>query len=80
MAAVTVTSRQDTVQGDLRGVAAVVSVANSGDTYNTGLNVIRVFSTDAGSAALTNTTVSGGTLTFVTGGAVTGIQVLALGY
>jgi len=42
MAAVTVTSRDDTVIGDRRMINAIINIATTGDTWVTGL--VKIFS------------------------------------
>jgi len=77
MAAVTVNSRKQTVQGNIRVIYFNVTIASSGDTLNTGLPAVN--SVNAQPATNTPTVIaqSGGgttpiTLTFTTGGAYTG--------
>jgi hypothetical protein len=79
MAAVTVNTQESSVIGSKRQVTAQVDIANTGDTFDTGLKVVDAFSVVGGSAAVTSATKSGGTLTFATGGAVTDAQVIATG-
>lgn len=79
MAAVTLNRRRVAVFGNKRIVTADISIANTGDTYNTGLKFIDSASVDGGSAAVNSFTKSGGTLTLATGGAVTNALVIAIG-
>lgn len=70
MAAATIASRRDSVLGNKRVVTATATIANNGDTWATGLKVIDAISVDPTTAASSGATVSGGTVTFVTGGAL----------
>ena len=79
MAAVTVDTQDMSVIGSKRQVTAQVGIANTGDTFATGLKIIDAFSVIGGTAAVTSATKSGGTLTFATGGAVEAAQVIAVG-
>lgn len=79
MPAVTVDTQDMSVIGSKRQVTAQVDIANSGDTFDTGLKIIDSVVAVGGSAAVTRVTKSGGTVTFVTGGAVTDAQVIAVG-
>lgn len=78
MAAVTVTSRNDSVFGDRRAINAIINIATTGDTWVTGL--VKIFSVqfDGGSAAPTGATFSGGTVTF-TSAANTAANVMVVG-
>lgn len=80
MAAVTVNSSSLSVFGDRSVVVADVSIANNGDTWVSGLSTITAVVSSGGSAAVTRVTKSGGTVTFVTGGAVNNAYVMAVGF
>ena len=86
MAAVTVQtgSRRSNVTGSMRQITALVNTAATGDTFATGLKVIKYANADPPSTTTVavNTSVSGGTLTFgyTGGGGITGIDVIAIGY
>ena len=73
MAAATVTSlQQDAVLGNLRRKGAgSIAFAASGDTWATGLKVIRGIDLTPTTNDSYGFTVSGGTLTLASGGAVT---------
>lgn len=75
-------TRDDSVSGDKRVVMAVFSSVANGDTYATGLGVIRGISIDCGNAASIQAggTTSGGTITFATTGTATNVQLIAYGY
>lgn len=82
MAAVTVDSREKRLVsvGHLKMVVAQVDIAASLDTFDTGLKDIVFWDArDDGTSAVGGTD-SGGTITFVTGGALTNVTVFALGF
>jgi len=79
MAAATVTNRREHVWGDSRVVHADVVIAASGDTWITGLKKVMAVSGEPTTNASMGITKSGGTLTFVSGGALT-MSVIAIGY
>lgn len=77
MAAVTVNTRKQTVEGNIRAIYFNVTLATSGDTLNTGLESVLFASAQPATNAPTVIAQSGGgttpvTLTFTTGGAWTG--------
>lgn len=78
MAAATVTNRKEFVFGSLRCIAATVTIANSGDTWVTGLGKVLYTQAEPTTNASMGVTKSGGTLTFVSGGALT-MDVMAYG-
>lgn len=78
MAAVTVDSRVDSVFGNYRAIMAQVDIANTGDTYTTGLSTV-LFAASNVPASVTAITASGGVLTFTTGGAVNNAQIFVVG-
>ena len=79
MAAVTVTNRREQVWGNSRNIVCTVAIANTGDTWATGLKkVLQVCGAPTTNASY-GATLSGGTVTFVTGGALT-INIVATGY
>lgn len=78
MAAVTVNSRENTVLGNKRVVMASVQVANTGDTFVTGLSSISAANATPSTAAASGLTISGGTITFAQA-ADTAVQVVAFG-
>lgn len=69
MAAVTVTSQRYNVDGSQREQFYVINIASNGDTLATGLKAINNVSCN--DTAVSKIAVSGGTITFTTGGAVT---------
>jgi len=80
MAAVTINRYRCSVIGSKRMCTYDVSIAANGDTLAVkAVKVIDAYEVTAGSAAITNTTKSGTTLTFVTGGAVANAQVMTVG-
>ena len=79
MAAVTVNSRNDSVQGSKRVVDGNVDIAADTDTWATGLAVIHSVSAISQTNNAIGCTVSGGTITFQTAGAETGVLVRAEG-
>lgn len=80
MAIQTPTTRVDNIAGSLRQVIATFASISNGDTWPTGLGLISGVSIDPGTATSIGATLSGGTVTFATSGAVTNVQVLAFGY
>lgn len=78
--ATTVLSQATSVMGDQRVVLANLTTSAASDTYNTGLGGIRSVNCNGGSAAVTNVTVSGGTVTIVSSGGVTGLWLTAFGW
>jgi hypothetical protein len=60
-------------------VGAKVNIAATGDTYDTKLKLIDTVSADGSGTTGIGTTVLGGVITFVTGGAENNVQVLAVG-
>lgn len=70
MAAVTVANRREIVMGSIRAIAATVTIANNGDTWATGLGKVQYVQAEPTTAAAMGATKSGGTVTFVTGGAL----------
>lgn len=79
MAAVTVANRRGSVIGNKRMVTADITIASNGDTWVTGLKKIEGVSVDPTTSASAGATKSGGTITFVTGGALV-TSVIAVGY
>ena len=82
MAAVTQSEITYPVFGNKRAIAARVQIAATGDTFNTTLSKIQSWSaiSNTNDATAIGGTVSGGTITFVTGGAEVDVYVLAIGY
>lgn len=78
MAAVTIVENRTNVIGSFREKYFKVNIAASGDTLATGLKVIKWVDTN-NPGGVTNDVPSGGTVTFTTGGAVSGCQVRAVG-
>lgn len=70
MAAVTINSFVDNVQGSLRERIYNLTIATSGDTLTCNLGPIK--SVNCNDTAVTKSGVSGNTITFTTTGAVTG--------
>lgn len=79
MADVTVNSRDDAVFGNRRHISADLDIADT-NTWVTGLSKIFSFQATAPDAADgVGGTVSGGTITFQTSGALSGVQVDVVG-
>jgi len=76
----TVNKKRISVMGSKRCVMADITTSTSSDTFATGLHIIEGFSADAGSAAVTSATKSGGTITVGSSSGVTNCQVIAWGY
>ena len=81
MAAVTIVNQRSNVVGSYREKYYTVNIAADLDTLVTGFRVIRTAIANSQAAANNNIgcTVSGGTITFQTGGAETGAQVQVTG-
>lgn len=69
MAAVTVNRVRRNVMGNRRVLTANIDIATSGDTWETGLKIIESVNFLPDAAAAVGATVSGGTITFLTGAA-----------
>lgn len=67
------------VFGDRRVITAQVDIASNGDTFATGLASIDVAVATSSTTGAVGLTYSGGTITFVTGGAINNVQVMAIG-
>lgn len=81
MAAVTVTNRRINVSGSMRMVLANIAGSTTSDTWDTKLKLIRGYSVDGGTVAVTSISVSGGVLTIGTGSALSsGTSGVAWGY
>lgn len=80
MAAVTVNSRTDSVFGNKRSINANVSIAADADTWATGLAIIESVHASSPTNNAIGATISGGTVTFQTGGAeaLAYVQVIGL--
>lgn len=79
MAAITVEAPLEyPVFGNMRAIVAQIDIATTGDTYATPFTVIH-FVTTSNPGLVTNVAVSGGTLTFTIGGAVTNAKLLVIG-
>lgn len=78
MAAVTVTSRRESVIGSQRMVVAKLTLANN-QTWATGLKLIESILVTAPDANAIGATVSGGTVTFLAGGTETGAYAQVIG-
>ena len=79
MAAVTVDRRRDSVIGNQRLVLAQVDVADDADTFDSKLKRIETVSLTPSSNSAIGATISGGTVTFQTGGAETNVLVTVIG-
>ena len=79
MAAATITNRRSSVIGNKRMITADVTVAGVSDTWITGLKKVEAMSVDPTTLADAAATKSGGTITFVTAGALS-MSVVAIGY
>lgn len=79
-AATLVGKRRESVVGDRRMVTAQVTLANNGDTYNTGLKTITGLSIDPTTNASVGATFAGGVLTFAYGGGALTVNVIAYGW
>lgn len=78
MAAVTVNSVAYNYIGNRRMICANLSVANT-NTWVTGLVQIDAFSIDSSATTAMGGTISGGTITFATGGADAAANVMVVG-
>ncbi len=79
MAAVTVDSRKDAVFGNYRAVMAQVDIAADADTWDTNLaEIVYVGATSQTNNAI-GATVSGGVVTFQTGGAELNVKAFVIG-
>ena len=78
--AITTTSQRTTVEGSKRCIIALLTLGTSSEAWVTSLKVIQGFTIDAGSAAPTAATVSGGTLTITAAGSYTGASGIVWGY
>ena len=77
MAAVTVNSRYQNVIGSRRQLLLNITIANTGDTLNTGLEAVQMVNCQPATNTPTVVALTGGgttpvTATFTTGGAYTG--------
>lgn len=81
MAAVNVDRRVDAVFGNLRTIQAQIDIAATLDTYVTGFKQILSVSVTPSQSSATQigVTLSGGTITFVTGGAEANCQLEVVG-
>lgn len=79
MAAATVNRRRSVVFGNKRVILADVSIAANGDTLDTKLKLLDSASAESSTTGAVGITTSGGTITFVTGGAIANIKVIAVG-
>lgn len=81
MAAVTVTTQRENVNGSYRERYFIVNIAADADTLATGLHYIVNAVAESQNASNTSvgTTISGGTITFQTAGAETGVLVRVTG-
>lgn len=82
MAAITPTTRTDTVAGNLRGVFATFSAVADTNTWASGLGLVTGVFCDADTSSdYVNATASGGTITFhVNGGPAGTTNVVAYGF
>lgn len=80
MPAVTVNKLRNNVNGNYRQKLYNVDIANNGDTLVTPLSYIAEWNATAQSAAAVGGTVSGGTITFATSGALPGVVVQVMGW
>ena len=79
MAAVTVDRERRNVVGDLRLISATVDVASDTDTYDTKLAIIESVSAISETNNAIGCTISGGVITFQTGGAENNVLVSVVG-
>lgn len=79
MPAVSVDKSSMNVFGDRRFVTAQVDIAANGDTYATGLSTIDSAIATSSTTGAVGLTTSGGTVTFVTGGAIVNVQLMVSG-
>ena len=79
--AVTINSQNRTVFGNKRALLVNLDVGADADTWNTGLTTVDYFglTVAADGSTVPGGTASGGTITFQTGGAMTGLQLLVIG-
>jgi hypothetical protein len=78
--AITVTNRREVVDGNLRQIIATLALGTSSEAWATGLKLIRAYTVDGGTAAVTSISVSGGTLTIGTSAGATAVSGIAWGY
>ena len=78
--ATTVNKKRYRVMGSLRCIEADITTSTSSDTFATGLHLIEGYTADAGSAAVTSSSKSGGTITIGSSSGVTNCQIIAWGY
>jgi hypothetical protein len=78
--AITVTNRRENVDGNYRQIIATLGLGTSSEAWVTGLKIIRAYTIDGGTAAVTSVSVSGGTLTIGTSAGATAVSGLAWGY
>ena len=79
MAAVTVNRVRRPVMGDRRHIVANIDIAADTDTYITGLKIIESVQCSSPTNNGIGHTVSGGTITFQTGGAEAGAHLHVIG-
>ena len=80
MAAVTVVSVYNNVDGSVREDTYVVNIAANGDTLTTSNSAILSVEAFSVAADAIGTTTAGGVVTFVTGGAEAGATVIVKGW
>jgi hypothetical protein len=79
MAAVTVDTRTDHVFGDRRAIVGQIDIANDADTLVTGFSQVDFVAATSETNAAIGATISGGTVTFQTGGAEANVRILIIG-
>lgn len=80
MAAVTINRERRHVVGDIRKILADIDIASDGDTYDTKLRRIESFTGTGSGGNVIDGTRSGGTITWNTDGAETGVLCDIVGY
>lgn len=81
MAAITVTSREELIAGNIRAVFATTADIANTNTWDTGLKqVLAVFITNGQSGQTYGATYSGGTVTFAASAGMSNCKLLAIGY
>lgn len=79
MAEVTVANRYDNVSGSKRQITAKLTIAADGDTWTTGLATIDAVNASSETNNAIGATVSGGVVTFQTGGAESNVYAQVIG-
>jgi len=76
----TVYKWREAVMGNKLCILADITTSTSSDTFATGLKVIESYTCDPGSAAVTSSSKSGGTITVGSSAGANNVQICAWGY